>query len=265
VIRSPGWPHRVVAAPNVAEPASHQAARGDASRPGRAAWRLPGWLVAGVPVAAALAAGGYRLDGASLWRDEAYTLAASQRPLGQIFGLLLHDDAVHGPYYLGMHVTIGLLGTSEAALRLPSLLVAMIIGPQRAARLTSARPDNLRAVSAVVAAHGRPGDAILYIPSDARVVSTGYSAPFRRLRDLALKEPAAASDTLTGVEVPGSALAGRSAGIRRLWLVQWADQMSVTPGTEMGREKLALARSMHLIRRWTVQSVVLSLYAAGQP
>ena len=60
-------------------------------------------------------------------------------------------------------------------------------------------------------------------------------------------------------------LAGRSAGIRRLWLVQWADQMSVPPGSEMGREKLALARSMRLIRRWTVQSVVLSLYAAGQP
>jgi mannosyltransferase len=153
----------------------------------------------------------------------------------------------------------------SAPLAIAALLVAIVIGPQRAARLTSARPDNLRAVSAVVAAHERPGDAILYIPSDARVVSTGYPAPFRRLRDLALKEPAAASDTLTGVEVPASALAGRSAGIRRLWLVQWADQMSVTPGGEMGREKLALARSMHLIRRWTVQSVVLSLYAAGHP
>jgi mannosyltransferase len=170
----------------------------------------------------------------------------------------------------------GLVAASQVGRRIPALawsaplaiaavLAAMIIGPQRAARLTSARPDNLRAVSAVVAARERPGDAILYIPSDARVVSTGYPAPFRRLRDLALKEPAAASDTLTGVEVPAPALAGRSASIRRLWLIQWADQMSVPPGGETGREKLALARGMHLIRRWTVQSVVLSLYAAGQP
>lgn len=512
----------------------------DAARPDPATQRLPGWLVVGVPAATALVVGGYRLGGASLWRDEAYTLDASRRSPGQILGLLLHVDAVHGPYYLAMHVVIGVLGTSAAALRLPSLLAtslaaggtaalgrrlarmtarpaagatgllagllfvaapqttyyaqdarpcalatlfavaasyllvvaagdgrrrwwaayaaavalagmaslfalllvaahgvtlllarerarlrpwlgavaaalavlspliflgyrqdralgwvtrpgvgtlaalvsdfagsrqlitlviataglgvasglapsgripssrgsgitvvtvalpwlvlpplvllavslvkpvyveryvvfgqpalallsaagvawlaglvaasragrripalawaaplaiaallaAMVVGPQQAIRLTSARPDNLREVSAVLAANERPGDAVLYVPSDTRVVSTGYPAAFRRLRDLALEEPATESDTLTGVEVPAPALAGRLAGIRRVWLVQWADQVSVTPGTEADRDKLALVRGLRLVRRWTVQSVVLSLYAAGQP
>jgi hypothetical protein len=37
------------------------------------------------------------------------------------------------------------------------------------------------------------------------------------------------------------------------------------PGLEADREKLALVRGLRLVRRWTVQSVVLSLYAAGQP
>jgi mannosyltransferase len=523
--------------PNVAEPVSHRAAdpdHGGAARRNRTGRRLPGCLVIGVPIAAALVVGGYRLGGPSLWRDEAYTLDAAQRSFGEIFSLLLHVDAVHGPYYLGMHVVVRVLGTSEVALRLPSLLAtslaagvlaalgrrlaqltelpapsatgllagllyvaapqttyyaqdarpyglvslfavaasyllvvaigdgrrrwwaayaaaialtgmaslfalllvaahgvtlllareqarlrpwlaaaaaaaaalsplivlgyrqdgtlgwvsrpgvgtlaalvsdfsgsrqlitlvigtavcgvagglttvtsgrrpevtvvtlalpwlllppsvllavslvkpvyveryvvfgqpalallsaaglawlagrmagsragrrlpalawavplailfvlaAMLIGPQRAARLTSARPDNLRGVSAVVAANERPGDAVFYLPSEARVVSTGYPAPFRRLRDLALRESAAASDTLTGDQVYAPVLARRFAGVRRVWLVQWADQLSVRPNTKIGREELRLVGGMRLIRRWTVQSVVLSLYAS---
>ncbi len=142
------------------------------------------------------------------------------------------------------------------------VLGAMLIGPQRAARLTSARPDNLRGVSAVVAANERPGDAVFYLPSEARVVSTGYPAPFRRLRDLALRESPVASDTLTGDQVYAPVLARRFAGVRRVWLVQWAGQTSVRPDTKIGREELHLVGGMRLIRRWTVQSVVLSLYAS---
>lgn len=519
--------------PSRAEPASHKAAATvgrPAGQPEGAGWRLPGWLVIGAPVVAALVVGGYRLGGASLWRDEAYTLEAAQRSTGQICSLLLHVDAVHGPYYLGMHVVTRLLGSSAVALRLPSLvatslaagavallgrrlaqlselpapsvtgllagllyvaapqttyyaqdarpyglvslfavaatyllivaadrggarwwaaygiaialtgvaslfallilaahgvtlllarrrahllpwlaaavaavvvlsplivlgygqdrtlswvtrpgagtvttmvtlfagsraliplvaalalcgiasglgagrlrqvtmvtvalpwlvlppvillavsavkpvyveryvvfcqpalallcaaglawlgrliarsragrrtpalawagpavilvlLAVMLIGPQRTARLTSARPDNLRGVSAVVAANERPGDAVFYLPSEARVVSMGYPAPFRKLRDLGLKKSPVASDSLTGTQVWAPVLARRFAGVHRVWVVQWAGQLSVRPSTKIGREELALAGRMHLVRRWTVQSVVLSLYA----
>jgi mannosyltransferase len=523
--------------PSLVEPGSHKAAE-SASADGRqlhgVGWRLPGWLVVGVPIAAALLVGGYRLGSPSLWRDEGYTLEVAQRSFGQIFGLLLHVDAVHGPYYLGLHVVIRVLGTSAAALRLPSLIatslaagalaalgwrlaqlsglpapsvtglvagllyvaapqttyyaqdarpyglvtlfavaatyllimavggggvrwwaayaVAVVLtgaaslfallilaahgvtlllargkvrllpwlaaaggavvalsplislgyrqdgalawvtrpglssivtlvrlfagskalipllavlalcgvasglgagrlreitlvtvalpwlvlppsillaaslvkpvyveryvvfcqpalallcaaglawlarraavsrpgrrapalawaapavilaviavllaGPQRTVRLTSARPDNLRGVSAVVAANERPGDAVFYLPSEARVVSMGYPAPFRKLRDLALKKSPVASDSLTGTQVSASLLAKRFAGppaVRRVWVVQWAGQLSLRPGTEIGREELALVGRMRLVRRWTVSSVVLSLYAA---
>jgi mannosyltransferase len=492
-----------------------------------------------IPALAALAVGGYRLGGPSLWRDEAYTLTTAQRSFGQIFALVLHVDAVHGPYYLGMHVVIGVLGTSAAALRLPSLLAtslaagitaalgrrlgrmtglpgpgltgllagllyvatpqttfyaqdarpyglvtacaaaatylllvaladgrkrwwacygvaiaatgmaslfalllvpahavtllvtrsrarllpwlaaaaaavvvlaplvvlgyrqdrtlgwisrpglraagnlfehsagsrqliplvavlavvgvvaslrpgrrrelsvatvavpwlvlpplvllgvslirpvyveryvvfgqpalallgaaglvglasliagsplgiripaltwivpvvivavwaAGLIGPQQAVRRSSARPDNLRAVSAVVAANERPGDAVFFIPSETRVVSLGYPAPFRRLRDLALGESPVASGTLTGVPVSAEVLATRfsvwnagagraGGGARRVWVVRWRDTPPA-PVTSLDREELALVDGMHLIRRWTVQSVVLSLY-----
>ena len=86
-------------------------------------WRpRPDWLVVAGPAVAALAVGGYRLGGPSLWRDEAVTISASQRSVGRIFPLLWHVDAVHGPYYLGLHFVVSLLGTSAVALRLPSLL-----------------------------------------------------------------------------------------------------------------------------------------------
>src|ERR1700727_2593277 len=84
--------------------------------------RPPDWLVVAGPAAAALAVGGYRLGGPSLWRDEAFTISASQRSIGRIFPLLWHVDAVHGPYYLGLHFVVSLLGTSAVALRLPSVL-----------------------------------------------------------------------------------------------------------------------------------------------
>jgi mannosyltransferase len=525
-------------------PASGQAvdpAAAGAAPPHPAGRRLPGWLVVAIPALAALAVGGYRLGGPSLWRDEAYTLGSAQRSSGQIFALLLHVDAVHGPYYLGMHVVVAVLGTSEAALRLPSLLAtglaagitaalgrrlarmtplpvpgltgllagllyaatpqttfyaqdarpyglvtacaaaatylllvaladggkrwwagygaaialtgmaslfallllaahavtllvtrnrarllpflaaaaaavvvlvplivlgyrqdralgwisapglralgslfehaagsrqliplvavlatcgvvaslrlrrrrelsvatvalpwlvlpplvllgislirpvyveryvifvqpalallcaagltwlgsqiagsalgtripalawpvlawtvpvlivavwaAGLIGPQQAVRRSSARPDNLRAVSAVVAANERPGDAVFFIPSETRVVSLGYPAPFRELRDLALGESPVASGTLTGIPVPAQELATRFAAWQsgagrdgRVWVVRWRHPPPGAPATGLDREELALTGGMRLIRRWTVQSVVLSLY-----
>jgi mannosyltransferase len=88
--------------------------------------RRSGWLVIAVPAAVSLVVGGYQIGGSSLWRDEAYTKDAIARPFTQIFALLGHQDAVHGAYYLFMHVVAAVLGTSATALRFPSLC-AMVI------------------------------------------------------------------------------------------------------------------------------------------
>jgi mannosyltransferase len=85
-----------------------------------------GWLVIAVPAAVSLVVGGYQIGAPSLWRDEAYTKDAIARPFTQIFALLGHQDAVHGAYYLLMHVVAAVLGTSATALRFPSLC-AMVI------------------------------------------------------------------------------------------------------------------------------------------
>jgi mannosyltransferase len=92
--------------------------------------RGPAWrenvLVIGIPAVTSSIVGGYELGGPSLWRDEAYTKDAIGRSAGQIFALLGHQDAVHGAYYLLMHVIAGAIGTSATALRFPSLC-AMVV------------------------------------------------------------------------------------------------------------------------------------------
>ncbi|HEU5421166.1 MAG TPA: hypothetical protein VFV41_26010 [Streptosporangiaceae bacterium] len=87
---------------------------------------MPGWILLAVPALAELVLGGYRLGAPALWRDEAYTIDAASRSVGEIFALLRDMDAVHGLYYLLMHVEIAALGSSAQAIRLPSLAAAMV-------------------------------------------------------------------------------------------------------------------------------------------
>jgi mannosyltransferase len=88
----------------------------------RGTGRPPGWLVVVVPALAELIVGGYRIGSPSLWRDEAATISGSQRPVSAIAAMVQREDAVHGPYYLLMHVVIAAGGISATALRLPSLI-----------------------------------------------------------------------------------------------------------------------------------------------
>jgi mannosyltransferase len=120
-----------------------------ASRPRLARSGIGGWLVPVIPAAAELVIGGYKLGGPSLWRDEGYTINSSQRSVSQILALTWHQDAVHGLYYLLMHFVIGAFGTSEVALRLPSLLAMCL-----AAAVTAALGQRLAQASGLPAAAG---------------------------------------------------------------------------------------------------------------
>ena len=84
------------------------------------------WVVAVIPALAEVVVGGYRIGGASLWRDEAATIGGSQRPLTAILAMLPNQDAVHGPYYVLMHAVIAAGGISATTLRLPSLLAMSV-------------------------------------------------------------------------------------------------------------------------------------------
>jgi mannosyltransferase len=139
-------------------------------------------------------------------------------------------------------------------------LAALLVVPQQQIRLTSARPDDLRGVAAVIAANARPRDVVCYVPEQVEVVSMGYPAPFARLREIAELQTPVASDTLLGSQVSASEFRSRFAGVRRVWLITWRGRPR--PRTATSREELALIGQMRLIRLWTVRSVVLRLYVA---
>jgi len=179
---------------------------------------------------------------------------------------------------LAILVAAGLVGLIRLAERtrlarlglawLPTALVALglavlLIAPQHAIRQTSARPDNLRLASAIVAAHEQPGDVVFYIPVDMHVLGTGYPAPFLRLRDIALARSPVASATLTGTEVSSPAvLKSRFTDVRRVWVVTGASNYKFpVPSTPVDKEKMALLAGMHVIGRWMAGEVMLTLYA----
>ncbi len=112
--------------PHVPEPWRAERAAGPPP-PGRVRpRRRAGWLVIAIPAAISFVVGGYQIGEPSLWRDEAYTKDAIGRPISQIFAMLGHQDAVHGAYYVLMHVITAAVGTSATALRFPSLC-AMVV------------------------------------------------------------------------------------------------------------------------------------------
>jgi len=150
---------------------------------------------------------------------------------------------------------------------LPAALVVVVLavllaGPQQAIRQTAARPDNLRLASAIVAAHEQPGDVVFYIPATMHVLGTGYPAPFGRLRDIARKESAVASATLTGTEITSPAeLKSRFTDVRRVWVVTGASTFRFPkPSTRTDKEKMALLAGMHILHRWQAGEVMLTLY-----
>jgi mannosyltransferase len=148
------------------------------------------------------------------------------------------------------------------ALALLAMMAAVLVGPQQHARTTAARLDDLRQVSAIVAAEGRPGDAVMFMPWNTRVASLAYPDPFLRLRDIGMARSPIASATLTGVPVSPRLMARRFAGARRVWLVRWHLRLPSTPSA-LARKELSLLTRLRLVRTWIVRSVVLRLYAAG--
>lgn len=62
----------------------------------------------------------------SYWRDEAATMAAVKRPLGDLITMLGNVDAVHGAYYLMMWPIAHVFGTGELVMRLPSALAVAV-------------------------------------------------------------------------------------------------------------------------------------------
>jgi mannosyltransferase len=155
-------------------------------------------------------------------------------------------------------------GAGGAAVWLPAILIlallaALMVGPQRSVRAAPSRLADLRGTAAVLAAQGRRGDAVLYVPPSNRVFSLAYPAPFRRLRDVALAQSPAAAANLSGAEVTAGVLRARFASVGRVWVVS-GRRMFPFPDGGLEPAEAGLLRSFTLARRWYVGEGTLSLY-----
>jgi mannosyltransferase len=72
----------------------------------------------------------------SLWGDEAASVMSATRSLPSLIAMLGTVDAVHGTYYVGLHLWIDLFGASPFSVRIPS---ALAVGAAVAAVMLIAR------------------------------------------------------------------------------------------------------------------------------
>ena len=77
-------------------------------------WWWPALLVLGL--------GAWGLGRPGAWTDEMATWGAARLSLSELFTLSRTIDTVMAPYYAAMHVWSRVVGTSDIALRLPSVL-----------------------------------------------------------------------------------------------------------------------------------------------
>ena len=92
------------------------AARQRTTHPDR--WRTAAWLV---PAALTALLGSLGLAWPGLWTDELATWGMAGTPWPRFWPVLRWVDAVLAPYYVLMHVWSSVAGTSDVALRLPSV------------------------------------------------------------------------------------------------------------------------------------------------
>jgi mannosyltransferase len=112
----------------------------------------PGRIIPLAAGGAALATGLWGAAGPSFWRDEAATLSVARRSLPQIFDLLQHIDAVHGLYYLLMHVLLSFVGGGELSARLPSIVAGAVTAGMTAALGRRLGGDRLGLIAGLLAA-----------------------------------------------------------------------------------------------------------------
>ena len=119
------------------------------------------------------------------------------------------------------------------------LLTVADLGAQRLERTPLSRPDDLEGVAAAVAAGARPGDALLFLPDNRRLVAEVYPGSFAALDDVALADGPEATGTLTGRAYPLDRVLTRLGSASRVWVVG-RPALRLNPAETTSRAELAL-------------------------
>jgi mannosyltransferase len=98
--------------------------------------------------------------------------------------------------------------------------LAALVQPSLALRTPHSRSNDATAIGAAVRKEGRPGDGLLYLTGQQRILTAANPEDTRALTDLALAQEPVASNTLAGVELPAHEIAARMLEFDRIVVVR---------------------------------------------
>ncbi len=160
----------------------------------------------------------------------------------------------------------GLAGLSYPAARGPAwvptaacLAVVTVVGAlgvpaQVAARAPGGHGTDIRAANAIVAARRHPEDAVLYLGTDTKYFPAAYPSGFAVLDDIAQQKTPSQAGNLIGKDVRAPEVRQRLDHVRRVWVVK------------LGRypHDALRGRTFRLIRAWRTSDIWLLLFVRRQ-
>ncbi|WP_234341704.1 glycosyltransferase family 39 protein [Streptomyces sp. NRRL S-646] len=226
------------------------------------------YALAGAPLLAAAGADRLAAAVAHLWPKQ-----AGQSPLGR-GAVSMSGSAVGRVQPRGRRrrqtahrgTSSGALGTLTGVLAV-ALAFVQCLPLYRQDRSPGHRPENLGAVAARAARDIRPGDPVLFLPSNWRLTALTYPKAFRKARDIALRESGPRSGTLSGIETTPGELRRKLAGVDRVWVVGQSRVLrsGLLPADPTERVKLAVVEEQFIARERYVSGRVTFLLYVRRP
>ncbi|WP_134656355.1 glycosyltransferase family 39 protein [Streptomyces sp. H23] len=99
-------------------------------------------------------------------------------------------------------------------------VLAALVPSSLSLRTPQSRSNDVTAIGAAVRKEGRPGDGLLYLAGQHRILTAANSEDTRSLTDLALAQDPVSSNTLAGVELPARDIAARMLEFDRIVAVR---------------------------------------------
>jgi mannosyltransferase len=98
--------------------------------------------------------------------------------------------------------------------------LAALVPQSLSLRTPESRSNDATAIAAAVRREGRPGDGLLHLSGQHRILTAANPADTRFLTDVALAQDPVASNTLAGVELPAPEIAARMVEFDRIVVVR---------------------------------------------
>ncbi|WP_079257559.1 glycosyltransferase family 39 protein [Streptomyces malaysiensis] len=171
-------------------------------------------------------------------------LSALAVPILVLPGLLLLIASLVKPLFVDRYVVYGNIGiavllgawmdyfhrlrrSSRHAWIAVVAVLAALVQPSLSLRTPQSRSNDVTAIAAAVRKEGRPGDGLLYLSGQHRILTAANPEDTRFLTDLALAQDPVSSNTLAGVELPAQEIAARMLEFDRIVAVRAAGAHSL--------------------------------------